>query len=78
VNVKAALYAPDITWYKSLGSIFVRLQIGLDDNFQQDAGFESIQKVLPQVIEHTNRVLVANGDIDLSSSRTVRCGRFRI
>ena len=64
-DVKAALHAPNITWYEcSLGSVFVGTQIGPDDDFQQDTGLDSIQKVLPQVIEHTNRVLVANGDYD--------------
>ena len=38
--------------------------IGLENNFQHDTSPDPIQHVLPKVIEHNNRVLVSNGDVD--------------
>lgn len=63
-DVKAAMHAPDINWNEcSVGPVFVG-STGPDDNFQQDSSLDPIQHVLPKVIEHTNRVLVSNGDLD--------------
>lgn len=54
-DVKAAMHAPaDIDWEECSGPVFV----------DRDLSPDSIQKVLPQVIEATNRVLVANADLD--------------
>lgn len=63
-DVKKAMHAPlDVTWDEcSTGPVFV------GDGGPQDEGdlsADPIQKVLPRVIEATNRVLVANGDLDL-------------
>jgi carboxypeptidase D len=56
-DVKRAIHAPEnITWAECSGPVFV------DDD---DNSVDSIQHVLPQVIEATNRVLVANGDLDM-------------
>lgn len=64
-DVKKAMNAPDISWYEcSLGSVFVGTT-GPDDNFEQDTSPDPIQSVLPKVIEHTNRVLVSNGGLDM-------------
>jgi len=50
------MHAPtDIDWAECSGPVFV------DNN---DLSLDSIQHVLPQVIEATNRVLVGNGQLD--------------
>lgn len=58
-DVVKALHAPsNITWTEcSVESVFV----GPGDS---DSSPDPIQGVLPKVIEHTNRVLVGNGDYD--------------
>lgn len=62
-DVKKAMHAPlDVSWSECAGNPFV------GNGGPQDEGDESadpIQKVLPQVIEATNRVLVSNGDYDM-------------
>lgn len=51
------MHAPqNVEWSECSGPVFV------DDD---DTSLDPIQKVLPQVIEATNRVLVANGQLDL-------------
>ncbi|GAB7353810.1 hypothetical protein MBLNU459_g4188t1 [Dothideomycetes sp. NU459] len=61
-DVKMAIHAPlDVDWLECSGPVFV------GDGGQYGLGDESldpIQHVLPQIIEATNRVLVANGDYD--------------
>lgn len=62
-DVKKAIHAPlDVEWLECSGPVFVGDggQYGLGD-FSADP----IQHVLPQVIEATGRVLVANGDYDM-------------
>lgn len=55
-DVKAAMHAPaDIEWSECSGPVFVN---------NDDTSVDAIQHVLPQVIEATNRVLVANGQLD--------------
>ncbi|KAL2068053.1 hypothetical protein VTL71DRAFT_16151 [Oculimacula yallundae] len=57
-DVKIAMHAPmSVDWVECGGRVFV----GGDDN-----SADPIQKVLPQVIEATNRVLISNGQLDLS------------
>lgn len=62
-DVKKAIHAPsDVEWTECKGPVF------LGDGGPQDEGDLSpdpIQKVLPRVIEATNRVLVANGALDM-------------
>ncbi|KAI9698259.1 MAG: hypothetical protein M1820_007529 [Bogoriella megaspora] len=61
-DVKQAMHAPmDVDWSECSGPVFVGEggQYGLGDY-----SLDPIQKVLPQVIEATNRVLVANGAYD--------------
>ena len=54
-DVKMAMHAPmDIDWQECSGPVFVH----------GDKSVDSIIKVLPQVIEATNRVLVSNGQLD--------------
>lgn len=61
-DVKKAMHAPmDVNWLECNGPVFV------GNGGPEDAGDTSpdpIQQVLPQVIEHTNRVLVGNADND--------------
>lgn len=65
IDVKAAMHAPDIEWSEcSDASVFIGAS-GPDNNFQADTSLDPIQRVLPKVIEHTNRVLVSNGDLDM-------------
>jgi carboxypeptidase D len=65
-DVKAALHAPNIEWYEcSVSNVFVGTGTGPDDNFEQDTSPDPIQSVLPKVIEHTNRVLISHGDLDM-------------
>lgn len=56
-EVVAAIHAPtSFQWIEcAKGNVFVH---GVDKSAM------SIEKVLPQVIEHTNRVLISNGDFD--------------
>ena len=61
-DVKKAMHAPNMTWSECSGPVFV------GEGGPQDAGDTSpdpIQSVLPKVIEHTKRVLVANADQDM-------------
>ena len=56
-DVKAAMHAPtSIDWQECSGPVFVD---GIDNSL------DPIQYVLPKVIEHTNRTLVANADLDM-------------
>jgi carboxypeptidase D len=62
-DVKKAMHAPlNVDWGECTGPVFAGEggQYGLGD-----LSADPIQKVLPKVIEKTNRVLVANGDFDL-------------
>jgi carboxypeptidase D len=62
-DVKKAMHAPEnVEWLECKGPVFV------GDGGPQDEGDLSpdpIQSVLPRVIEATNRVLVANGALDM-------------
>ena len=61
-DVKQAMHAPlDHTWAECQGNPFVGE--GGPEN-EGDLSADPIQYVLPRVIEATNRVLVANGDLD--------------
>ena len=62
-DVKLAVHAPlDVDWLECSGPVFVGDGgiYGLGDD-----SLDPIQSVLPQVIEATNRVLIANGDYDM-------------
>lgn len=61
-DVKKAMHAPmDVEWLECKGPVFVG-DGGPED--EGDYSADPIQSVLPYVIERTNRVLVANGDLD--------------
>ena len=63
-DVKKALHAPNITWAEcSSESVFVGGDAGPEQ--EGDTSANPIEKVLPQVIEATNRVLIGNGDFDM-------------
>jgi carboxypeptidase D len=64
-DVKAALHAPaNSNWAEcSLVEVYVGGDAGPQG--EGDTSADPIQKVLPQVIEATNRVLVGNGDYDM-------------
>ncbi|KUJ08287.1 putative serine-type carboxypeptidase F [Mollisia scopiformis] len=56
-DVKIAMHAPlDVDWVECSGPVFL--------NNNHDTSVDAIQHVLPQVIEATNRVLIANGQLD--------------
>jgi carboxypeptidase D len=63
-DVKAAMHAPAaVDWAECSGPVFA------DETGQYgngDTSKDPIQYVLPKVIEHTNRVLIAEGDFDFS------------
>lgn len=62
-DVKAAMHAPaNVQWGECSGNPFVGHG---GPELEGDLSADPIQKVLPQVIEATNRVLVANGDFDM-------------
>lgn len=62
-DVKKAMHAPmEVDWSECASGVFVG-DGGPED--EGDYSADPIQKVLPRVIEATNRVLVANGDLDL-------------
>lgn len=52
----------NVSWSECSGPVF-KGEAGVYGN--GDLSLDPIQKVLPQVIEATNRVLVANGDYDM-------------
>ncbi|KAJ6092671.1 hypothetical protein N7486_007960 [Penicillium sp. IBT 16267x] len=63
-DVKKALHAPNITWSEcSNEPVFVGGNAGPEQ--EGDISANPIEKVLPQVIEATNRVLIGNGGFDM-------------
>lgn len=61
--VRNAMHAPaDINWEECSGPVFIG---NGGPQGEGDLSADPIQKVLPQVIEATQRVLVANGDYDM-------------
>jgi carboxypeptidase D len=64
--VKQAMHAPvDVNWKECSGPVFVRDASGNNGPYGNgDHSLDPIQKVLPRVIEATNRVLIANGNFD--------------
>ena len=64
-DVKQAIHAPmNVTWAEcSLEPVLISK--GGPEQGEGDISADPIQKVLPQVIEATNRVLVGNGDLDM-------------
>jgi carboxypeptidase D len=64
-DVKAAMHAPSITWSEcSTGNVFTG-GYNKGPEGEGDLSPDPIQGVLPQVIDGTNRVLIANGDLDM-------------
>jgi carboxypeptidase D len=64
-DVKKAMNAPlDVEWLECKGPVFVEPGTGPEN--EGDTSPDPIQSVLPRVIEATNRVLIANGDLDMS------------
>lgn len=66
-DVQKALHAPNVSWVECTAS---KVYLGGEDGLggpeaKGDLSPDPIQGVLPQVIEHTNRVLVSNGDYDM-------------
>ena len=65
-DVKAAMHAPDVNWFLDQHKpVFVAGGGSGGPELAGDVSADPIQKVLPQVIEATNRVLVSNGDLDM-------------
>jgi carboxypeptidase D len=65
-DVKKALHAPSsVQWSECGGNPFIGDKGTGGPEAEGDLSADPIQKVLPQVIEATNRVLVANGDYDM-------------
>lgn len=63
-DVKRALHAPlKVDWQECAAGVFPLLKGGPQD--EGDLSADPIQRVLPQVIEATNRVLISNGDLDM-------------
>jgi carboxypeptidase D len=61
-DVKLAMHAPmDAEWQECQGPVFVGRG---GPEHEGDLSLDPIQKVLPQVIEATQRVLISNGDYD--------------
>ena len=62
--MKKAMNAPlDVKWLECKGPVFVEPGTGPED--EGDTSRDPIQFVLPRIIEATNRVLIANGDLDM-------------
>ncbi|KAF2725023.1 carboxypeptidase S3, penicillopeptidase S3, CPD-S3 [Polychaeton citri CBS 116435] len=66
-DVKAAMHAPDITWYLDQNHVpvYVAGKGSGGPEMAGDTSLDPIQYVLPKVIEATNRVLISNGDLDM-------------
>jgi carboxypeptidase D len=63
-DVKEAMHAPeDVTWGDCGGPVFIG-PLGQYGN--SDTSLDPIQHVLPKVIEKTNRVLISEGQYDMS------------
>lgn len=67
LDVKKAMHAPEIHWYLDQNFFPVIIADGGNGGPEMagDTSPDPIQKVLPQVIEATNRVLISNGDLDM-------------
>ncbi|TGO60998.1 hypothetical protein BOTNAR_0136g00010 [Botryotinia narcissicola] len=65
-DVKRAMHAPmEIDWSECSGPVFIGGDDGEGGPEQEgDLSADPIQSVLPRVIEATNRVLIANGNLD--------------
>ncbi|KAM3087816.1 hypothetical protein ACMFMG_001886 [Clarireedia jacksonii] len=62
-DVKKAMHAPEqVSWSECSGPVFVGGDAGPEQ--EGDLSPDPIQLVLPRVIEATNRVLIANGNLD--------------
>lgn len=64
-DVKAAMHAPSTAQWTECANNAVFTGGSGGPEQEGDFSLDPIQKVLPQVIEATNRVLVANGDYDM-------------
>ncbi|MCJ1475750.1 hypothetical protein MMC13_004414 [Lambiella insularis] len=64
-DVKKAMHAPEYVDWAVCGENTVFLGGNGGPESEGDLSADPIQKVLPQVIEATNRVLVSNGDYDM-------------
>jgi carboxypeptidase D len=64
-DVKKALHAPSSSQWTECSNRAVFKGGSAGPEHEGDISLDSIQKVLPQVIAATNRVLVANGDYDM-------------
>jgi len=65
-DVKTALHAPaNVQWTECSNSAVFKGPSNSGPEREGDLSPDPIQHVLPQVIEATNRVLVANGDYDM-------------
>lgn len=64
-DVKQALHAPSNSQWSECSNNAVFTGGSAGPEHEGDVSLDSIQKVLPQVITATNRVLVANGDYDM-------------
>ncbi|KAE9975882.1 hypothetical protein EG328_002927 [Venturia inaequalis] len=64
-DVKKALHAPSNSQWSECSNKAVFTGGNAGPEHEGDISLDSIQKVLPQVIAATNRVLVANGDYDM-------------
>jgi carboxypeptidase D len=65
-DVKAALHAPSNSqWTECSNNAVFTGPFNSGPEHEGDLSADSIQHVLPQVVEATNRVLVANGDYDM-------------
>ena len=64
-DVKRAMHAPEYVNWAECSVDPVIIGNGGPEQGEGDLSADPIQKVLPQVIEATNRVLVSNGDLDM-------------
>jgi carboxypeptidase D len=64
-DVKKAMHAPDVDWYLDQHySVIIASGGDGGPEMAGDTSPDPIQRVLPRVIEATNRVLISNGDLD--------------
>jgi carboxypeptidase D len=64
-DVKAAMHAPSVTWSECSNQNVFTGGYNNGPEGEGDLSPDPIQGVLPQVIDGTNRMLVANGDLDM-------------
>lgn len=64
-DVKEAMHAPNIAWVEVNNKVFTANESTWWHDYEPDSSPDPAQGVLPAVIDHTQRVLVTTGSLDI-------------